>query len=640
MIKRLFFILVVLAIALLVFRGSMTGNVILENNASECRNLAENNAYFLQSDIIADDNCFNITGDNVVLDGKGHTINFIKSGEGAAIFVNGENFEIRNISINVATGVGKDGIRIINSGTGIVHNVDVLIKSDDSYAFYFELNNDLNISENNLTVYGTGSKGIGLFDCFGNYFYGNNIKTYGERGYGLQLYSSENNLFIFDRIFTYGAYASGVTLDNSKNNVFVTENINTIDAYALEFGNGDVNQEVFDSRFISEKNKGVLFEPESYGILNLTNTSLTDVEFSGNNNVSVYKNWYLETRVYRNITGVSDVNFSFADGLGKITKTKSDDAGNVFLILPELLLCRAKTQNLSNYTASLSYGNISKHFFINLNNNYYRDIDIENLSFLDSEKKLEMAIVSPLPRDYFGRSINISVRTNIEASCRYNLNDNSNITLAYREGYYFAEQTGLKSGRYVLSVFCKADEKEIEQKVNFSIGTGDFTVIAVFPQHGERFEREEKEYTFLVEDSDELKECFLFIDGVKVKSISSGLSVEKENKIVYDALPGEHESYIKCIDSKGRIGESDIIIFSILPKYVRSGANETVKNDSGKIENTKKGLPISFVVFLIVLISVLLLVVLWIMLGNRKQESMLEENDQSNFQEQNLENFR
>jgi len=254
-----------------------SGYVVLDQiPVSQCKELGEANKYYiLQKDITATGTCFNITADNITLDGNGKTVNNSLGmfGIGLQTLTNLKNITIKNVTF---TGFDK-GIYFDYVNDSVIENVNL---TNNEAGIHFNNNNRINVTDS----YFDGRSGsILTFDGGGN----NNIlrndfvDIYSR---GILIAGSDNNLFENNSLFGRGS-ANGIRLEyNAKNNVFRNNSFEGCNIYISgsshnQFINGEING----------SNKAIYFY--EYGGLNNTfnnisirNSADYDVYFAASSN--------------------------------------------------------------------------------------------------------------------------------------------------------------------------------------------------------------------------------------------------------------------------------------------------------------------------------------------------------------------
>jgi len=193
-----------------------------------CRNLTS--SANLTEDVFAEETCFNITSDNVVLDCKGFTISYGNGGvSGFGVDATGrENITIKECNIRDTNSGGGNGYGVLLSGTNSSVVINNSIQTNGSVTnFGVRITDNAHnntIANNTIKTQGTVSNvGIDLFDrVSGNNISENIIQTNGtssNRGVSLTT-TSDNNTITNNTITTGGTgnLNQGIRLSTSSGN--------------------------------------------------------------------------------------------------------------------------------------------------------------------------------------------------------------------------------------------------------------------------------------------------------------------------------------------------------------------------------------------------------------------------------------
>jgi hypothetical protein len=228
---------------------------------TDCGNLSVPGVYTLMNNVTTPGTCFNITSDNVTLNGNGYFILGQRNNLTHGIYSSGHvNLSINNISIRDFGAFS--GFTLSDSGIYFlrVNNSQVLnVRSDYNYGggiYAFQCNNDLfeNISVSNA--------------------YNSTNVTVSRGQYGIKLFESANN-FIINSIVN--GSSSGILL-NSVNHTYISNVVSYNNSYAgIDFDcQGSHYNTIVNSSFYSNSNSA-----------NICNT--------GNNDYNLFKDSFIDT---------------------------------------------------------------------------------------------------------------------------------------------------------------------------------------------------------------------------------------------------------------------------------------------------------------------------------------------------------
>jgi hypothetical protein len=280
-----------------------------------------NTIYGLANSVSANGTCFNITAQNVTLDGRGYTIDYGKAIDGFGIYGNGFNkITIMNLVIEMNNESRKN-----------------------SRGIYIRNSKENNITDNIMHIEGANmadswNNGIEFKNTSDSYITNNEIYVSNQKGYGIYLEASykeksdnnsiENNIIYTDRTYEYGIRAWGVNDGTAKSSYISKNAISTLNSGSY----GILLDSVTDNSIIVNN---VIRTPVSYGIYvassnnqfmhnNISSSGSYDVYVSsGTNNTflnvtytdetvssgQLIRKWYLDAQVnYTNGTATSQAN--------------------------------------------------------------------------------------------------------------------------------------------------------------------------------------------------------------------------------------------------------------------------------------------------------------------------------------------
>ncbi|MFC1768825.1 LamG-like jellyroll fold domain-containing protein [Nanoarchaeota archaeon] len=226
--------------------------VLGSQDLSECEELNQTGVtYILQNDVSSNGTCFNITANNIALDGQGYSVNYSKNGTlgyGVNTY-NVSNIRIKNLSITEGSTSGeyKNAININNSIDVVVSNntINLIGNRADGVS---TLTSSSNITIENNTIISTGiaSSGIDigainvtaknnnitvnqnygiLVSSVNNTITGNIINITGS-GRGIYL-TALNNYLTNNTITTTSSSAYGISLYLASNTILYNNHVNT-----------------------------------------------------------------------------------------------------------------------------------------------------------------------------------------------------------------------------------------------------------------------------------------------------------------------------------------------------------------------------------------------------------------------------
>src|SRR4030042_4438063 len=169
-----------------------------ETNVSSCQQLSSaNTIYTLNASINSNSGaCFNITANNVTLDGKGFSLSYALTSNGTAVYSNGfAQLTIKNMMINQTntTRVRSPAIWLESSYGHNITNNSLLIYGEDNpdaynYGIYLLNTTNTTIDSNNISMKSTCDYCHGIY-LLNNSNYGvitnNNITTAGGYNHGI-----------------------------------------------------------------------------------------------------------------------------------------------------------------------------------------------------------------------------------------------------------------------------------------------------------------------------------------------------------------------------------------------------------------------------------------------------------------------
>jgi PGF-pre-PGF domain-containing protein len=408
-------------------------NLVNAIDIIDCSNLNQNGTYYnLTQSLTSEGNCFEITGNNIILNLRGYEI--IGDSTGKGIYVLGENVTIKNgIISNFSDGIENSHLNSIIENMLLINNtVGINIETQDNYF-------------NNITLI---NNSYGLHIKYGNNNIINDILA--DNNYiGIFLYETDNNVlsnssFLNNNkgLLIFNSNNNTINNNNFTNNILDLHLINSIDNYFknisiisnylrfLEIGSNSLVNDINTSITINDKpikyidgfynscpNNQILDYNDTYSIIffigcdniTLKNTNVDyGIELYGVNNSYFYNinsSMSLEesnNNILYNITSINKAGLSLggSNNLLKNITSKNNYIGlinygnNNTLVnfLGEnnengLYLENSKNSNIINST--LINNEIGILFIVNSSNNNISNIRIINSSkfgiFFDGE---------------------------------------------------------------------------------------------------------------------------------------------------------------------------------------------------------------------------------------------------------------
>jgi hypothetical protein len=180
--------------------GVGEGNVEL---ISSCMDLTESRkVYVLVANVSSLGTCFNVTADNVVLNGNGYWVNYSKSTFGYAVNNSGHaNFVLKNANI-VQGSISSDsyGVYYFQGSQGSIQNNRITTQGSNGYGVYLDSSSSLNVSGNTIKTTASSASGLRLSNSDSNTFTSNTINASNAESILLEGTNSQNNVFVSNTI--------------------------------------------------------------------------------------------------------------------------------------------------------------------------------------------------------------------------------------------------------------------------------------------------------------------------------------------------------------------------------------------------------------------------------------------------------
>ncbi len=219
-------------------------NGSLLQNVNDCGVLNTTNAvYTLTQSVVSNLTCFNITANNITLDGAGFTVNYSAIGTlGYGVNVLGINFTtIKNMRVveGSSTNSNKWGIYFLNARNGTIQNNSITTSGTTSFGIYLLTSANNNSVLNNLiNTSGTSSYGVYISSSNNELFSNNTIITSGTSGYAFYFVTSTGNNLTLNSANTSqtSGYVFSGTVPSSFNSSLDTSNLAEGKPVAWTFG--------------------------------------------------------------------------------------------------------------------------------------------------------------------------------------------------------------------------------------------------------------------------------------------------------------------------------------------------------------------------------------------------------------------
>ncbi len=267
-----------------VFTFGTTGGLIT------CSDLDQvNTIYTLQNNISTTGTCFNITADNITLDGNGYSITGDgNSGDWGVYSESRSNITVKNI---IVTNFSR-GIYLIYSNNSLIENSTSIENSQYGIFLASSFNNIVKDSTANSNLF----YGIVAANSNNNKIINNIVDS--NTYYGIYLDTSSDNLVSGGNINASGQYAirlQGGSLNNNLTNITITNSVQNDIFFASAGINGTyiIDMPHIGNYLFAEPGSSIYFKDSRYGeirflqAINGSGTNLTRDVMILNNSVSV-----------------------------------------------------------------------------------------------------------------------------------------------------------------------------------------------------------------------------------------------------------------------------------------------------------------------------------------------------------------
>jgi hypothetical protein len=236
-------------------------------NLSNCGELNITNEYYiLINNVSSSLTCFNITADNVVLDGNGYNITFGTSGNSSnGVFVGlKNNATIKNLKIYESGVFGNTryGVNLLRSNYSTVQNNNIITSGLNGYG-----------------IYALSSQ----FDMFDS----NNVTTSGTSAFAVYLQSTHNSTIYKNIITTSGSTSQAVYLQTASQNNLTSNNITaiTLNSVALYLASSAQSNKINSNNILSKGGNGYVIYVASCLNEEINSNLITS---TGNNAYGIY----------------------------------------------------------------------------------------------------------------------------------------------------------------------------------------------------------------------------------------------------------------------------------------------------------------------------------------------------------------
>lgn len=408
-----------------------------------CKKLdSENTIYFLNNNVSADSTCFNITANNITLNGQGHTIGYAQAANGDGIYSSGYNYStIKNLNI-VLNNSGRSGSQGIYLAYGSYHNItNVTIKTagqtsgtghcegiyfwsvEESYISNVIINTTTSYQGHGIFISSDGSKNMHnnkITDC--------NVYTYGTASIGIYLWGVNGGVSdtIIEDCTVYSKLHDGINVDGGTWGNGVVE-INRVTVTTDSSNDGIDLQDsdsssITDSSFSSSTGDDIEVNGGTHVLLNVT---YANEEVSAG---SLTRKWYYKAYVNNthgnNVPNANVTAYNVSDDLQFNLITDNDGYTNIEEIIDYVNNAGTKTyySNYTIYANHLDYITLSHSYNVTMNQNNLKDVftlvplsDQSNTYFKNSSNDIVA---------WFGDAGNVVLKGTLEQNSSYTAKDN------------------------------------------------------------------------------------------------------------------------------------------------------------------------------------------------------------------------
>ncbi|MFT4309066.1 MAG: hypothetical protein ACMXYL_01105 [Candidatus Woesearchaeota archaeon] len=197
------------------------------NDISTCQVLSRPGSYFLSSNVNASGTCFKINVSDVVLDCKGHTIDYSSDEEGYGVLIWSQSLNINNVSvINCNVIQSNPNICSISNPCPSIYGLGknsspqrgVFGPSEpNSIIFYVD-----NVSLTNLNISTASSYSYGIHTGYTRFWNMSNLRvnTSGDSATGVHIQISRNHSLTDITVHTTGKHSAGFSIASVSRGIF------------------------------------------------------------------------------------------------------------------------------------------------------------------------------------------------------------------------------------------------------------------------------------------------------------------------------------------------------------------------------------------------------------------------------------
>jgi hypothetical protein len=206
---------------------------------SSCRDLNESKPYVLLNNIDAQGNpCFNVTADNVTLNGNKKLI--YDTNLGISSF-NHTNFTLKHVNINTSNTDGAIGIKFDSTQNSLIEDSNISVFGNNGVGISFSTSSTNTIQDSNITTNSSNSYAIKFNQSSNNTLLNSDLNIIGAGGNVLFLTDSPSNIFKRNQ-FNATQDQDIVNIISGTSNLFCLNTFGTTNGYYVnDQGSNDYN---------------------------------------------------------------------------------------------------------------------------------------------------------------------------------------------------------------------------------------------------------------------------------------------------------------------------------------------------------------------------------------------------------------